>query len=321
METNVEDELLKRYLLGVLDPDERQQVEERLMLSSGFLQELERTECELIDDYLSENLSQSEKEKFESFFLLAPERQRKLRFSKALRRYVASHPVSQQLPDPWWARFLNFWRLQNPVLSWSLAAALVLLIAGGTLSMLEISRLRQTLQTETRNAQKLLAEVENRNSELIASLQREQTRHAGPEKPTGGTKKEGVPGLASLLPGQTKPTLFALALTPGLLRDIGGSRKASIPPGTNLVQLDLSLASVDHARYRAVLQRVGEGEIWTQISPKPASLDGLLHIVIPAALLTPGDYVAKLSGIGENGETEDVGSYYFRLTRNQNRGQ
>jgi hypothetical protein len=161
----------------------------------------------------------------------------------------------------------------------------------------------------------MLMEAENRNSELAAALQREQERSNLPEQQTGGQKREQA--TASLFPGQTKPTLFAIALTPGLLRDIGRSNKTGIPSGTNLVQLDLNLASVDHARYRAVLQRVGDGEIWTQVSPKPDSRGRLLHVVIPANLLAPGDYIAKLSGIGENGESEDVGSYYFRVTRNQ----
>jgi hypothetical protein len=288
------------------------------MVDSGFFEELQRSEYELIDDYLSEDLTRDEKDKFENFFLLAPERKQKLRFARALNRHVASHPVKEDSRNPWWDQFLAFWRLQNPVLSWSLTASLVLIIAGGALSMLEISRLRQTLQTESGNAQKLLVEAEKRNSELTAALQREQARGNMPEQQTGGMKKEETPGLASLQPGQTRPTIFAIALTPGLLRDMGSSRKTGIPSGTNLVQLDLNLDSVDHARYRAVLQRVGDGEVWTQISPKPDSRGRLLHLVIPANLLTPGDYVAKLSGIGENGETEDIGSYYFRITRNQN---
>jgi hypothetical protein len=315
MGIKVESEPLREYLLGVLDPDARQELEERLMVDSAFFEELERSESELIDDYLSENLSQNEKEKFGSFFLLAPERQRKLEFARALKRYVASHPVTEQFRNPWWAKSMAFLRGQNPVLSWSLAAALVLLIAGGTFSTFEISRLRQTLQTESRNTRELLAEAENRNSELTAALQREQRRRNVLEEPTGGPKKES-PGLGSLLPGQTRPTLFAIALTPGLLRDIGSSTKTGIPAGTNLVQLDMNLASVGHGRYRAVLQRLGDGEIWTQICPKP-SRGRLLHLVIAANVLTPGDYVAKLSGISENGQSEDIGSYYFRIVRNQ----
>lgn len=319
MDVKVESEQLKEYLLGVLEPDERQELEKRLMVDSAFFEELQQREYELIDDYLSKKLSQSEKERFESFFLLAPARQQKLRFSKALKRYVAFHPVTESSGSPWWAQWRGFWRLQNPVLSWSLAAALVLTIFGGTLSMLEISRLRQTLQTVTLDTRKLLVEVENHNSELAAALQQEQSRRHMLEQQAAGPKKMESPGLTSLHPEQTNTTLFALALTPGLMRDIGSSRKTSIPPGTYLVELDLNLTSVDHARYRAVVQRVDDGEIWIQISPKPGSRDRLLHVIIPANLLTPGDYVTRVSGIGESGDAEYIGSYHFRVIPNQNR--
>jgi anti-sigma factor RsiW len=46
-------------------------------------------EDDLIDDYLDGSLSEQESEKFEQHFLATTERREKLRFAKALRRYVA----------------------------------------------------------------------------------------------------------------------------------------------------------------------------------------------------------------------------------------
>ncbi len=120
-------------------------LEERLMSDKGFYEELLIVEDELIDEYLEGDLSASERESFENHFLLTPERQHKVRFGRALNRYItttdplpdenpAAKEVSEETrdvpkppPKPWYSIFLPS---QNPILSYSLAAALVLIVAG-----------------------------------------------------------------------------------------------------------------------------------------------------------------------------------------------
>jgi hypothetical protein len=50
-------------------------------------------EEELIDQYLTNKLSPSERQQFETHFLITAERQKKLRFGRLLGRYLNSHPV------------------------------------------------------------------------------------------------------------------------------------------------------------------------------------------------------------------------------------
>lgn len=132
-----------QYLLGQAAPEDSSSFEERLVTESEFYDEVLIAEDELIDQYLSGELSESERERFENHFMLLPERQSKMRFGRAFNKYLsASEPlpdeeplpedvseatrdVPKPPPKPWYTIFLPS---QNPVLSYSLAAALVLIV-------------------------------------------------------------------------------------------------------------------------------------------------------------------------------------------------
>ena len=93
---------VRAYLLGALDdPDKMRQIEERLMLEDNFGEELSNAEDEMIEKYLDGELSETEKEQFESFFLSTPERAKQFRVSRNLRKYAsAAEPVAEPVPDP-----------------------------------------------------------------------------------------------------------------------------------------------------------------------------------------------------------------------------
>jgi anti-sigma factor RsiW len=304
---------LTAYLLGNLNPDEQQRLEQRLWIDSSVLDELERAEDELIDNYLEGALSGSEQEKFENCFLAAPERQRKLRFAKALKRYVATHGMAASRWNVWRDSWAAFRRFQNPILNWSLAAALLLIVAGGSWAALRIFRLQTALeQAMTPSAQKLLLEERARNSELRIVLQNEQDRRSLLEKQLAKLN-------AGERPETSQPVLFACALNSGLLRDVGSSiQKLRIPRGTDLAQLTLNSAPDNYRRYQAVLQSVGGNEVCTQIFPKAKSAENNqpLRLILPAKPLIPGDYVLILSGTQSGEDFEEIGKYYFRVIQN-----
>ncbi|MDQ3818242.1 MAG: CHAT domain-containing protein [Acidobacteriota bacterium] len=81
---------LKSYLLGELSQEEaRRLLEERILTDDAFFEELLIAEDELIDDYLKNALTDEEKSRFEDHFLLTEERRRKLKFARALKKYVS----------------------------------------------------------------------------------------------------------------------------------------------------------------------------------------------------------------------------------------
>src|ERR1051325_1564141 len=84
---------MRNYLLGNLEVDRRAALEERILCDPGVYEELLISEEELIDQYLRNNLSPSERQQFETHFLITAERERNVRFSRLLRRYLDSQPA------------------------------------------------------------------------------------------------------------------------------------------------------------------------------------------------------------------------------------
>ena len=133
---------LRLYLLGNLTQEAQQRVEQCLLTDPDFLEELILDEEELIDDYVSEDLSDEDRLKFERHFLSTPERHRQLRFARALSRYTSystekagGKEARAYTPAPpagpnWAERFRAFWNGQTWALRAASALVLVAVIAG-----------------------------------------------------------------------------------------------------------------------------------------------------------------------------------------------
>lgn len=128
---------IRRYLLGELTQDEQSApVEERLLLDDDFFEEFELVKEDLIDQYVSRELSDEERESFEQQFLTTPERRESLRQAQVLARYAERRArggarsaekktlnnTDGAVPHPAWTRF-------PAAPAWRLAAGL-LLVAG-----------------------------------------------------------------------------------------------------------------------------------------------------------------------------------------------
>jgi hypothetical protein len=83
---------IRKYLLGNIQvEDERQIIEERLMLGDDYFEQVLMEEEELIQDYVDDYLTSDERQKFEKHFLISEERRQKINFARALRRYINEH--------------------------------------------------------------------------------------------------------------------------------------------------------------------------------------------------------------------------------------
>jgi hypothetical protein len=91
MKQHLEDEAeLRQYLLGELALKERVLIEERLFLDDEYALHVKAVEDDLIDDYVYEELTSEEREKFETHFLEKPGGREDLRIAEALKHYIAS---------------------------------------------------------------------------------------------------------------------------------------------------------------------------------------------------------------------------------------
>ena len=86
-QTNIQQDL-RLWLLGLLPQEEGESLEQRLITDTRAFDEISIVEEELIDEYLSDELSDSERGAFESFFMNSLERRRQFKVAKAWRSYV-----------------------------------------------------------------------------------------------------------------------------------------------------------------------------------------------------------------------------------------
>ncbi len=86
---------LRRYLLGQLDDLTREEIETDLLAKDQVFEELLIAEDEVIDDYLSGDLSPSDRAAFQEHFLSTAERHDQLRFSRAFHKLLSrTKPVA-----------------------------------------------------------------------------------------------------------------------------------------------------------------------------------------------------------------------------------
>lgn len=82
-------EIMIRYLLGLLPEGELQKFEAACFRDDSLLEELRATEDELMDDYVNGQLSEQHRRNFERHFLSSDDRRQKLAFAIAMKIYSA----------------------------------------------------------------------------------------------------------------------------------------------------------------------------------------------------------------------------------------
>jgi hypothetical protein len=308
MTEDVESDIsMKRYLLGELAESEQQALEERLMASDDYFEQLLIAEDDLVDEYLRGTLPAREKQRFNDHFLCTPERRHKLRFSRSLQKYVWG-----------WPGFPTLQRLPHRILEWSLAGALSLIVLGGSWLTFRIQRLEQLLEQASQQAavagqpqdwQQHLAQLSDQKDQLASKLERQQKQSTALE--------QELAALKASTPQRSLSAMMAFALVPGQVRGVQGMQKVALPAGTDWVQLQLDLGTGEYKRYQAVLQRVEGGEIWSQNTPKvKVGKDSeMVVLTLPAGLLPRGYYILRLSGMGAGGDFEDVARYSFSVVQ------
>jgi len=107
-------------------------------------------------------------------------------------------------------------------------------------------------------------------------------------------------------------------LSPGLVRDVEGElTRVTLPPGCQLVRLQLDPGLAEHASYRATLHEVAGDELWAQDKLRAAPVDGkaAVTLTLPCDLLPPEDYYVRLEGVSPGAAPVPLDRYDFRVLR------
>jgi hypothetical protein len=114
-------------------------------------------------------------------------------------------------------------------------------------------------------------------------------------------------------PQQTQPTVnvskLSFKLEPELTRSTTG-REIAVPVGAREVNFDLVLAHISPSEeYRVILGTVERPAAWRGAA---VVHDKGLATVVPAEVLSPGDYTLELQA-----GKEDIATFYFRVAKRE----
>jgi hypothetical protein len=277
--------VLTQYLVGSLPDAEAERLDELSVADDEFALRLSAVEHDLVDAYVTGELSGDTLDRFRSHYLASSTGREKVAFAEALRKFQRA--TTAAVPP----RALAYW---------GLAAAAVLFLAAAGYLLVEDLRLRNQV-TEARAAR---AALEERAQQLQRQL--DQQHSAAGETPV-------VPPVVPSPPRNR--TIVSLVLVP-VTRGAGDIPTLIIPMGTDAISLRLVLEADVFPRYRVAVKDPSTNRVVFRAANLRSSARGdvkSLTLTLSADLLTPQTYAVDVTGVPARGAAELVGNYSFRV--------
>jgi cell division protein FtsB len=315
-EPEIDKQRLNQYLLGALSKSETDRLDELSITDDAFVVRLIEAENDLIDSYVGDELQGETLERFKTHYLSSQTRRNKVKFAMTLQEAAQSKSPStvmlskQPVQKGWFAKLFTV-----PVRQWGFSiAALVLLIATVFFAGQNI-RLRQQISQRQANDDaarqvelELKKQIESQraaNAKTEAELAQLRADH---DRLDQELQKDKEPSGA---------TVASLILTPQL-RGAGQVATLSVTTSMRTVVVHLKLEPNDFTNYRVVLlDQVTQQNIWSSgnIKAKGAANEKALSVSFPAGPLKSQGYILQVVAISDNGGSETVGEYYFRIVK------
>lgn len=322
------EKLIARYLLGDLPEEQQVEIEDRAFSDKDYLATVTAVENDLIDEYVRQELSQSDRSKFEQRFLASAARRKRVEFAKALTNVMAERPVPARTVISQPAIKWTFGELVyafisglRPAAKYSLVAVLLLLVNGGswlvitTLSLrTQVNQLQVENQSRQNERQALEQQIEaerRRNEELNARLSQEKQQR---EQTDESLRQLIETGDAN----GPRSVIASLTLLPGLSRGSGAQPSLVIPDEARLVRFQIGIGPEEqHATFAAEIRTAAGGQVWTRdnLTARNHGEARSIELMLPVSALKSGDYELRLSGVKEGGGSEDAGFYYFDVKK------
>lgn len=320
------------YLLGELDDAEQFRFEHDYLSDPDVYDTYLAAQDELIEDYLSDELTPARRERFATHFLVNDERRERLRLIRDLNEQVqstASGADSPRFADatvaasarevvlPFSARLRALLGVPRGRFDFALRAAAVAAIAllclvGWRLMFRERDTPREQVKVTTPTPQNNSGEVNAPAPPVTASptpLTAEQQQQPAPPATAVPTRRP--PARAS----------YALTLSPLSLRDTadGGAHTLHMPHSSD-GSLSLRLVLEDTGgfeRLRAQVKTVEGIGVYEGggLRVRQGRGGSFVTLRLATSTLADGDYVIRLLGHTESGETPVIARYSFTVAR------
>jgi hypothetical protein len=300
----LDDVLVRRFLLGELSPGEQAEVEEQAFVDSERFAFIQEAADDLIDEFLYDDLSTTEKERFEHYFLSQPGRREDLKIAQALQKHVTQLTASAH-EQPREARSLLDWLKSHvTLLRLSLAAAVLVIVTIGV--WLAVSILRQNRPAPIQVQKQTPQSPTPANNDLEAPK----------EVATSPKQKENQPKPP---PSNQPPApVYSFVLIPvGPVRGESNITTVQLPSASAIARLQLPLIGDSSYRsYQASLIR-DDGKVirkWKDLGARGSEFGRAIQINVPGDLFERQQrYRVLLRGISSDGSAHDLSNYHFKV--------
>jgi hypothetical protein len=297
----LDEELAKRFLLGQLSPEEQGRIEELAFTDPQSFAFLEAAEDDLIDEFVYDDLSSEERDRFQNYFLAQPGRREHLRMARALRHNLeADEPARRR---SFWERLRHWFHLSTgSLIPATVGAALV--VVGGLALFLTIKGIF--------NPQSQLVEQHPSPVPTPTSTASQTPVQGSPSpapSPKGNDNKTPQPAHR---PG---PSIYAMLDPGGPVRSGVGDKEVSL--SSNFPGFELPLVSnKSYPTYDAALKTDGTViKTWSKLKPTRSGSITVIRIGFPLNQLQVSQrYHFVLDGVAANGDVKHIADYYFRTT-------
>lgn len=273
----VSDALLRQFLLGNVDDQERQRLESMFVTGALSTERVMAAEQHLLDDFLEDLLTPADRERFLAQYGATPDQQRELRIAKSIKEWAASSQevtaVAAANASRW--RGVREWLLLKRVFVIPVAAVFLTALVLGAV---------------------WLNSREQRNRHV--AMQQELARL-------------NTPAMLRDVSPSTPP----LTLGPGAVRSTETENELTPPANVEFVELRLIWMQKErYPSYQATIRRLDDAARF--IVPF-LNLDngGVIRLRLPSHLLIRGLYQIEISGVSAEGSVGLTEEYRFVVNK------
>jgi hypothetical protein len=288
MAKDTREEFMARYLLDNLSQAERDKFESQYFADHDLFERLVELENGMIDAYVAGQLSAMQRDEFESRFLNTPDRQQRVAFARSLNAAttVVAAPAEPRAP-----RKPSFFK--------------------AILSRLRVSYVPVFSAS--------LALALGLAWFAYRALRIRDLRHENPTITAGksGKNPSMIPSQASEPTGPSASAASVFTLSAGLTRGGSSQNVIAIGSGVSSLRLDLIVTSSKYSGYSVSIESAGGRKVWHKrhLSEQSSLHARVVAVELPASLLAAGDYILLLRGEAGNRLTDELEDYSFRVTK------
>ena len=299
-EQMIDEVVARRFLLGQLSPDEQGRVEELAFDDPESFEVLQAAEDDLIDEFVYDDLSSEERERFQEYYLVQPGRREDLRIASALREHFErAQPVTSL-----WERVKKWFHIGTAPLIPIVVKAVIIIGAAVVTLVTLIPRIPSLFP---------VYRVQQGQPPALPTPASTASETPSPSQPSPSPAPKASP-----TPHRSPSTSYAFLLVPGGPARTGGGGEKSVPLASGSAEFELPLTDgTSYQNYQAILLN-GDKIIQTfpKLKPTKISTGKGIRIRVPFNRLEASQrYHFTLNGVAANGALELVDNYYFRVTK------